>query len=508
MERAIRLLLTMILFFPFVGVKANAYTVRKDLRSFQVPSLEVPMKGSALNHPDASGIEYTFLPPEKEKTLYITLSPTDQISVRLVFSSGTKELRLPSSPGRMVVGLVPPLDSLLYSVSFSGNPDFYTGSEGSVTSAATVSLDRPEILSINMGKEAGDAPQLMMRISGNGQVLFHPYQDQSGDDPFSIMLFSTLRSYEFPTGEYKSSVWNLAPLENIDVLSFQSVQTPEFPSALLRDGGQILENPPDRWRNKDFEVYSWTPLPEILVFDCLNYDIQNRFFRRLAYFVEKKGFSGTLLTNGQLKDKHGWNAHDYRPSDLADFFNLVEKLNFKVYPEEDMLLQILLKQHILRRDSRGKLMPGGGAVISISRESTEVLRKRFLTHEASHGLYFTSGEYRTFVRKTWDSLEDEDRKMWRFFLGWYGYNPKNEDLMMNEFQAYLVQQKPEEAPLYFSPRLAGLAVKYPVQKKLLNRRTGQSSVIFRDWAEQLGSWIDEKWGLEAGNFSTLRKELH
>ena len=55
------------------------------------------------------------------------------------------------------------------------------------------------------------------------------------------------------------------------------------------------------------------------------------FFRRLSYFVEKKGFRGSLMTNSELEGMHGWNAHDYRPEDLALFYTVADKQDFPLY---------------------------------------------------------------------------------------------------------------------------------------------------------------------------------
>ena len=214
-----------------------------------------------------------------------------------------------------------------------------------------------------------------------------------------------------------------------------------------------------------------------------------------------------MLSNGELEDKHGWNAHDYRPEDLADFFNLADKTDFPLYKEEEMLKDILLESRIILLDSEGLYLPGRGAIISISRESSPVLRERFLIHEASHGLYFTSGDYRDYVLSVWESLDEEDRGMWRFFLGWYGYDPADEDLMVNEFQAYLVQQRSEEAASYFDVRLKNLIRLYPYQKKLLERGSGENSRLFTLWSNKISQWMDEKWGLKAGDFFPLYKDL-
>ena len=120
-----------------------------------------------------------------------------------------------------------------------------------------------------------------------------------------------------------SLLWRLL---NLSLMRKKAV--PGFPSPLPEVMSAVLQRNPEQWRNPAFELYSWADFPSILIWDCLNYDIQNRFFRRLSYYVEKKGFRGALMSNEELRDKHGWNAHDYRAEDLADFFNKAAETDF------------------------------------------------------------------------------------------------------------------------------------------------------------------------------------
>lgn len=72
-----------------------------------------------------------------------------------------------------------------------------------------------------------------------------------------------------------------------------------------------------------------------------------------------------------------------------------------------------------------------------------------LEHELLHARYFSSAEYRQAVSDFWhDSLtEDQRAQIRREFSA--QFNPRNEDLMINEFQAYVLQSRP-------SPWLTGL----------------------------------------------------
>ena len=53
--------------------------------------------------------------------------------------------------------------------------------------------------------------------------------------------------------------------------------------------------------------------------------MQDDLLKRMAFFTEKEGFRGRLAADEEIKDLHGFNAHDYRAETLAAFFDLAEK---------------------------------------------------------------------------------------------------------------------------------------------------------------------------------------
>ena len=72
-----------------------------------------------------------------------------------------------------------------------------------------------------------------------------------------------------------------------------------------------------------------------------------------------------------------------------------------------------------------------------------------MQHEAAHGVFFADGEYRALVFDVWANLSDVERKFWRLFLARRSYDDSDEFLMVNEFQAYLMQQNLSEVDEYF-----------------------------------------------------------
>ena len=100
------------------------------------------------------------------------------------------------------------------------------------------------------------------------------------------------------------------------------------------------------------------------------------------------------------------------------------------------------------------------ARISIPPESAsppidDAARATILHHELSHGAYFTDPAYAAYAQDFWlNVLTEAQRAGFRHFLGGEGYDTTNEDLMLNEAQAYLIHT-PD--PRYFRPDLAGLS---------------------------------------------------
>ncbi len=211
--------------------------------------------------------------------------------------------------------------------------------------------------------------------------------------------------------------------------------------------GGILA-PTTVWRSPGFEVYRWDRFPDIVVIDTVGFAEQDRLFTRLAYFAEKRGYRGRLLTNATLAGRHGWNAHDYGGPALASFYSAVEASGFALNPEEIDLRRLALSQGIIVEHGDG-YASGRGGVLGITRGSSTIERRLLLTHESFHGIFFSSDEYRDFCFRLWDSLPRKERSFYTTFLDSLGYDGDDEYLAVNEFQAYLMQQPLDMAASYF-----------------------------------------------------------
>jgi len=228
------------------------------------------------------------------------------------------------------------------------------------------------------------------------------------------------------------------------VAPFPSVLPPPITASLE----QALDAPVSTWRSAAVELYRWDLFPDVVIFDTASFPVQDRMFTRLAYFLEKRGFRGKLLGNARLAGRHGWNAHDYGAEGLAAFFSAAAEISFPLNPEELAARQLAEDQGIIS-SSRGRFLPGHGAVLSICRSSSAVERRLLLAHESFHGIFFSSEAYRDFCMRLWDSLPEAEKAFYESFLDSLGYDSADPTLVVNEFQAYLMQQPLAYAASYF-----------------------------------------------------------
>jgi len=274
---------------------------------------------------------------------------------------------------------------------------------------------------------------------------------------------------------------------------------------LPTDLGLVPDWPVHNWRNAGYELYEWAEFPGIICFDFATSKIQDQFFTRLAYFVEKEGYKGTFVDDDFILNNHGYNAHDYGAKSLADFFSKAARNGISLNECELLLKEILIANGIIIEKSNGTFSEGKGAVVSISRTSSPELRRKFLVHECWHGIYFTNPTFRNLI----SGLHKKFNPQAREFLELYWANNPNlhydrsdDFLMKNEFMAYMLQQDPEEARKYFMawakdsfmPRIAPMLCEYVVQTNA-DDFVGMSSL--------LNDWTFNSWGLGAGRVSLI-----
>ncbi|MBQ8679603.1 MAG: hypothetical protein IJ530_07550 [Treponema sp.] len=266
------------------------------------------------------------------------------------------------------------------------------------------------------------------------------------------------------------------------------------------DPGLIMKWSRNNWRGNDYELFEWDRFPGVLFFDISTYSVQDDFFRRLAFFVEKAGYKGRLLSDSELKGKHGYNAHDYKADDLARFFEKARLENFPLNDKELLLKEILAYNGVIKISSNGEVTAGQGAAISISQESPTYLRTTFIAHEGWHGIFFIDEEFRNTVASIYYTIDPKTLAYLRKYFQvtpTLNYDVRDDYLMKNEFMAYLLQQPVSSTATYFvnmakrehSQQMAKYEADYIIE-------TAGSG--FESAASLLDEYVSDRWNLNAG----------
>lgn len=269
------------------------------------------------------------------------------------------------------------------------------------------------------------------------------------------------------------------------------------------DPGVLLLEPPLA-EGQDYLWYRWDLLPDVIIFDFRDYAVQDSYLKRLAFFVEKKGFAGRLAPDGEIASLHGWNAHDYKTEDLARFYSLAARSGFPLNDKELRLRDFLVARGLLAKRG-GEYAARNGSIISITREAPAYLRHTFLTHESSHAIYFTDSAYRDYCASLWNSMSREEKWYWTLYFGWMNYDVSSADLMANELQAYLVQQPPKSAGEYFRTTLPERVMEHHPELK-----EPYAAYMVRFWdeferkARMIDAWLRAKYGFGAGTTFFVR----
>jgi hypothetical protein len=336
-------------------------------------------------------------------------------------------------------------------------------------------------------KGGGETARFTLSLR-EGEHRVHFYSRQLGFVPRELILSGASGDFSLLEATFSS----------------RPLSTAGLPDPLPADMGVMLHYPQDQWRRSDWELFSWNLFPSILVFDLRDYALQADFFKRLAFFVEKKGSRGEILAEQELEGRHGWNAHDYRAPDLARFFTLAEKEGVELNRRELQLRRVLLEQGVIERVQDG-YRGGDGGVISITRESSRRLRYLFAVHEGYHGFFFAAPEFRKRVEQIWQGLSEQEQWFWYRFLEWNRYDIADPYLVINEFQAYLMQQHLSYVETYFkNHKIPQVLSSWPHYRPEMEAFLTEHPEHFRQAAQEVQRAALEIAGIRAGDLLCLR----
>lgn len=393
------------------------------------------------------------------------------------------------------------------------NPVFYGfASNGGVVNFQNSSVDFSGASLVFPVQNAGDSymPQIIVTLADQQELKDKTVRLTIGGEKLYVKNAANVSSLEIPSASLKSPFENAELSDNKECITSLLMKSSQLADssipaeekefkAIKIDPGLIVSYNQKNWRKKEYEFFEWDRYPGILFFDIADYGIQDNFFRRLAYYVEKRGYKGTLWPDEVLADKHGYNAHDYSADSLASFFNKAADENFPLCVEELTLKRILIANGVLIPDGKN-VKAGKGALVSISKESNLGLRTKLLAHEAWHTLFFSDEEFRNFVAAVYYTFDEDSRQ---FLIDFFesqenlGYDIEDEYLMHNEFMAYIMQQRLADVPEYFVGRanLYSVRVFTPVLAQYVRQTNAKG---FEDAAVILNDYTYDNYGIRGG----------
>lgn len=219
---------------------------------------------------------------------------------------------------------------------------------------------------------------------------------------------------------------------------------------------ELLAGQSDDWR-----VARLALNPKILVVEFPNLTAQGQTLNRLAALIEKdkaprdrvlgdESLARFIQQSGDTPETFYF-GHDYPAEAIARFFTLAVNQQVQLNPSELRFGNLLLFSKLLTEENDRLLAnPDRQAVVTFTAlqqdnpktgvdETVDAQRREtILRHELSHGEFFTNAAYRQHCWTFWQNLSDEDRKRFREYLVKQDYDPRNEELMVNEAQAFLM----------------------------------------------------------------------
>lgn len=212
-------------------------------------------------------------------------------------------------------------------------------------------------------------------------------------------------------------------------------------------------------RNNGLVVWQYADNANIYVFDFPNLTQQGRTFNRVTHLTEQfnEPYKRVLSLDEILKYMEAVRrtqadfafGHDVLVSELVLFFNLAERDKLELFAEEIVLRDFAIGQGLMKvwRGIYQALRPDV-VILSVpqiqeKRENeprvSELARRAIFTHEISHGEYYANPYYAKYCQRFWfEVLNDEQRQVFKNFLSKYNYAINEEELLINEMQAYLL----------------------------------------------------------------------
>ena len=149
-------------------------------------------------------------------------------------------------------------------------------------------------------------PELVLTLSQKEEILNTQTKINIGGENLYVSNVKNVSKLVVPVSSLKSPFSNAeltANKEGIAAFLMQAVPVTDdgVYKAIRTDPGLILSYNKKNWRVPDYEVFEWDRYDRILFFDTADYEIQNDFFRRLAYLQISTGTMPTTIRQNLLQ---------------------------------------------------------------------------------------------------------------------------------------------------------------------------------------------------------------
>jgi hypothetical protein len=137
-----------------------------------------------------------------------------------------------------------------------------------------------------------------------------------------------------------------------------------------------------------------------------------------------------------------------------------------------------------------------------------------MAHEGYHGIYFVDEDFREFSRRRWENLGAEARRFITAYFQFQAYDTADNDLVINEFMAHVLQQSAAQAAVYFGGNLPNrMTGTSPWRRNSLPEDESVSpdgnpywpviADAFTVEARAFSDYAARRWGLAAGRVRTV-----
>lgn len=189
-------------------------------------------------------------------------------------------------------------------------------------------------------------------------------------------------------------------------------------------------------------LFRWSDQPSVHLLRFPDRGAQAAALTRLSLFLEDAALRGVVastLPTGKRGGAAAYSGHNCRLIDAARFFDAAVS---SLSPAEEALRTLLCSARLLTRTASGNhAAQPTASVLALPRGLPRAEASSTLLHEAMHGLFYASPSFAAAVARFWrDAMSEQQRDTWRSFLAGLGYDASDEELSINELQAYMATE--------------------------------------------------------------------